>query len=172
MRRAALCLPLTGALASPLISRQSDCAGLSTTTPNWKLSNAISSDWPGSGAGRVQLFSFHVPTGELSSCVVNYSMDTTSGQIIDYDPAVSHQCTNFGASALNTTVTLDMDTLLLNIQSTWACAEDEAVTYSATGSTSLDRDTSPGACLVEPNQTGNATTCPISDVEVKGTLAE
>ncbi|XXG96388.1 hypothetical protein Hte_002670 [Hypoxylon texense] len=170
MRRAALYVPLTGALASPLAPRQSDCAALSTTAPNWKLSNAISSDWPGSGAGRVQLFSLHVPTGELSSCVVNYSMDAASGQIVDYDPTAAHACTNFGAGAANTTVTLDMDTLLLGIRSTWACAGDAATAYAAAGSTSLDRDTSPGACLVEPNQTGNATTCPISDVEVKGTL--
>ncbi|KAI1769918.1 hypothetical protein F4818DRAFT_434703 [Hypoxylon cercidicola] len=118
------------------------------------------------------MFALHTPTSELASCVVNYSMNATDGQIIDYDPTVVHKCTNFGLSALNTTVTLDMETLLLNIGSTWACAEDEAVTYTATGSTSLDRDTSPGACLVEPSQAGNATTCPISDVEVKGTLAE
>ncbi|KAI6081516.1 hypothetical protein F4821DRAFT_25130 [Hypoxylon rubiginosum] len=169
---ATLCLSLTGSLASPLIARQSDCAELSTRTPDWKLSKAMSSDWPGGGGGRVQMFSRHVPTGELSSCVVNYSLNATDGQIVDYDPTVAHSCLNFGSSALNTTVTLDMDTLLLNIASTWACAEDAAVTYSATGSTSLLRDTSPGACLIEPSLPGDSTTCPIADVEVKGVLAE
>ncbi|KAI5921424.1 hypothetical protein F4810DRAFT_337187 [Camillea tinctor] len=168
----ALCLSLMGQdiLASPLNIRQESCVELSTTTPNWKLSNARSSDWPGGGGGRVQFFARHVPTSELSSCDVEYRLNGTTGEIIDYDPTSTHDCINFGSSKLNTTVQLDMDTLLLNMRSSWTCEEDETVTYTATGSTNLDRDTSPGACLVEPSQVGDSTTCPIANVEVEGVL--
>lgn len=64
-----------------------------------------------------------------------------------------------------------MDTLLLKLTSSWSC-EEGGGTYTATGETTLDRDTSPGACLVEPSQVGDSTTCPIADVVVEGTLAE
>ncbi|KAI2616690.1 hypothetical protein GGS26DRAFT_578013 [Hypomontagnella submonticulosa] len=170
--RVALCLSLVGqaALASP-VSQQATCADLSATTPNWQLSNAASSDWPGGGGGRVELFARHIPTGVMAACDVEYSM-SADGQIIDYDPTSTHECMNFGASSLNTTVQLNMETLLLTLRSTWACEEDATVTYTATGSTNLKRDTSPGACLVEPSQVGDSTTCPIADVEVEGELAE
>ncbi|KAI0379664.1 hypothetical protein F5Y04DRAFT_259565 [Hypomontagnella monticulosa] len=166
----ALCVSLMGqtALASPIV-QQASCAELSTATPNWQLSNAASSDWPGGGGGRVELFSRHIPTGVMAACDVEYRM-SADGQIIDYDPTSTHECMNFGASSLNTTVQLDMETLLLTLRSTWSC-DDAAVTYTATGSTNLKRDTSPGACLVEPSQVGDSTTCPISDVEVEGKLA-
>lgn len=155
-------------LARSFDSREADCAELSTTTPNWQLSHAISSDWPGGGSGRVELFAHHVPTGETAACDVEYRLNSTDGRIIDYDPTATHSCLNFGASILNTTVQLDMETLLLNLQSSWACEEDDTTRYTATGSTNLRRDTSPGACRVEPTQLGDSTTCPISDVEVEG----
>ncbi|KAI1475814.1 hypothetical protein F4774DRAFT_428625 [Daldinia eschscholtzii] len=169
--RVALYLPLAGqALAAPANVRRDECAELSTTTPNWKLSNAASSDWPGGQSGRVELFARHVPTNTLTDCDVEYRLNA-EGKVIDYDPTSTHVCTNFGPSTLNTTVQLDMETLVLNIQSTWTCEGDDK-TYSASGSTALKRDTSPGACLVEPSQVGDSTTCPIADVEVEGKLAE
>ncbi|KAI1405892.1 hypothetical protein F4819DRAFT_442154 [Hypoxylon fuscum] len=167
----ALCLSLAGqaTLASPTNFRRAACTELSTTVPKWELSNAMSSDWPGGQSGRVQMFAHHMPTDEVASCVVNYMLNQTDGHIIDYDPTATHGCVNFGNSALNTTVKLNMETLLLNIESTWACEEDET-TYTATGSTILQRDTSPGSCLVEPSQAGDSTTCPIGNVEVEGNL--
>ncbi|KAL7621851.1 hypothetical protein AAE478_007351 [Parahypoxylon ruwenzoriense] len=167
----ALCLSLAGQATLAVSPRQADCTELSTTTPNWQLTDAASSDWPGGGGGRVQLFAHHIPTGETAACDVEYRLNN-AGEIIDYDPTSTHECINFGTSALNTTVQLDMDTLLLNLRSTWSCEGDEATKYTATGSTSLQRDTSPGACLVEPSQIGDSTTCPIADADVEGKLAE
>ncbi|KAI1378412.1 hypothetical protein F4677DRAFT_413167 [Hypoxylon crocopeplum] len=173
---AVLCLSLAGqaALAIPTNSKRAACTELSTTTPNWQISHAASSDWPGGGNGRVELFAHHVPTGETAACDVNYSLNQTSGAIIDFDPSTAFECGNFGfsTSILNTTVQLNMETLVLNLWSSWACEEDEATTYTATGSTTLQRDMSPGACLVEPSQIGESTTCPIADVDVEGKLAE
>lgn len=83
-----------------------ECADLSTATPDWQLTNAASSDWPGGGSGRVQLFARHVPTGQLASCNVPYQL-TEEGEIVEYDPAATHECVNFGASSLDTTVQLD-----------------------------------------------------------------
>ncbi|KAI1804833.1 hypothetical protein F4811DRAFT_552518 [Daldinia bambusicola] len=166
-------LPLAGqALAAPSAVRRASCTELSTTSPNWKLTNAASSDWPGGQSGRVELFARHVPTTTLAACDVEYRL-SADGKIVDYDPTSTHACMNFGASPLNTTVQLDMETLVLNIQSTWTCeGEEDDTTYSASGSTELKRDTSPGACLVEPSQLGNSTTCPIANVEIQGKLAE
>ncbi|RYP92636.1 hypothetical protein DL770_001278 [Monosporascus sp. CRB-9-2] len=178
--RVALTLFLAGQ-ATPLAAaptakarQAASCTELSTTTPDWLISNAMSSDWPGSGGGRVQLFANHIPTGETASCNVAYRMNTTDGKIIDHDPAGSHECINFsGSTALNTSVQLDMDTLLLTVRSSWFCAgEDEAKRYAAVGSANLDRDTSPGACLVQPSLLGNATTCPIANVDIEGELSE
>lgn len=174
--RVALCLSLAGqaAIAGPIDVRQSSsCRELSTTTPNWHISNAISSDWPGGGGGRVSFFARHIPTAVLNACNVEYRLNGTDGKIIDYDPTVEHACINFVESNLNTTVLLDMDTLLLTLRSTWACDGDESMAaYEATGKTTLDRDTSPGACIVEPTMVGDSTTCPIAEVEVEGQLAE
>ena len=170
----ALGLSLAGqtALAGPIATRQTECAELSTTTPNWQITNAISSDWPGGGGGRVSFFARHVPTRVLSACNVEYRLEE-DGTIVDYDPTASHACTNFVAeSPLNTTVRLDMDALLLTLQSSWACEGDERASYSASGKTTLNRDTSPGACLVEPTMVGDSTTCPIADVEVEGELGD
>ncbi|KAI2619887.1 hypothetical protein GGR54DRAFT_601729 [Hypoxylon sp. NC1633] len=167
----ALCLAFGQAtLAAPILARRDTCSKLSSTTPNWKISNAESSDWPGGESGRVELFARHVPTNQLMSCNVPYRLNSTSGEIIDYDPTAIFNCINFGAKPVNTTVQLSMDTLLLNLSSSWACDEDETV-YTATGSTLLQRDTSPGACLIEPTQVGEATTCPIADTEIEGKLA-
>ena len=170
--RVALCISLTGqvALASPIITRQTECTELSTATPNWQISNAISSDWAG-GGGRVSLFARHVPTRVLSACNVEYRLDA-DGTIVDYDPTAVYACINFAESPLNTTVQLDMDTLLLTLRSSWACEGDERASYSASGKTNLDRDTSPGACIVEPTMVGDSITCPIADVEVKGELGD
>ncbi|KAI1096288.1 hypothetical protein F5B19DRAFT_438609 [Rostrohypoxylon terebratum] len=175
---AAFILSLTGqaALALPKHTRQeATCADLSTTSPNWQITNAASSDWPGGASGRVELFARHLPTSILADCDVEYRLDT-DGKIVDYDPSAAVACTNFGAGSLVTNVTLDMDTLLLKLTSSWTCGDDEeeggGKTYTATGQTTLVRDTSPGACLVEPSQLGNSTTCPIADVVVEGTLAE
>ncbi|XDG06496.1 hypothetical protein ABKA04_006111 [Annulohypoxylon sp. FPYF3050] len=170
---AALILSLTGraALALPKHPRQeASCAELSTSSPNWQINNAASSDWPGGASGRVELFARHLPTTTLADCDVEYRLDA-DGNLVDYDPATVVTCTNFGASSLVTNVTLDMDTLLLKLTSSWSC-EEGGETYTATGETTLDRDTSPGACLVEPSQVGDSTTCPIADVVVEGTLAE
>ncbi|KAI0180771.1 hypothetical protein GGR52DRAFT_583273 [Hypoxylon sp. FL1284] len=166
---AVLCLSLTRALASPIIARQEDCVALSPT-PKWTITDAMSSDWAASGGGRVQLFAQHEPTGELVSCDVEYSMNATDGTIIDYDPEAVHPCVSFGTSGFYTTVMLDMDTLELNIYSAWNCTGFENETYLGTGSTMLQRDTSPEACLVEPNQTGEAVTCPIADAVIEGEL--
>ncbi|KAF3068985.1 hypothetical protein GL218_08203 [Daldinia childiae] len=169
--RIALCLSLAGqALAAPAHVRRAECTELSTTTPNWKLSNAASSDWPGGQSGRVELFARHVPTNTLADCDVEYRLNA-DGEVIDYDPTSTHECLNFGPSPLNTTVQLNMETLVLSIQSSWTCEGDEK-TYSASGEVTLNRDASPGACLVEPSQVGESTTCPIADVEVEGKLAE
>ncbi|KAI1107493.1 hypothetical protein F4804DRAFT_161684 [Jackrogersella minutella] len=171
--RTALYLTLAsqGSLGAPAQARQeASCAELSGSTPNWQITNAASSDWPGGASGRVELFARHAPTGVLADCDVEYVLDA-DGKIVDYDPAAVVVCTNFAETTLNTTVTLDMDTLLLNLSSTWSCEGDEK-TYAATGSTELKRDTSPGACRVDPSQVGDATTCPIADVEVEGTLVE
>ncbi|RYP62335.1 hypothetical protein DL771_009774 [Monosporascus sp. 5C6A] len=174
--RVALSLFLAGQatpLAAGPIRRAASCAELSTTTPGWLITNAMSSDWPGSGSGRVQLFANHVPTGETASCNVAYRMNTTDGTIIGHDPAAAHECINFsGSTALNTSVRLDMDTLFLTVRSSWVCEEDGEKTYAATGSASLSRDTSEGACLVQPSLLGPATTCPIADVEIEGELSE
>ena len=172
--RVALCLSLAGqaANAGPINARQADCTELSKTTPNWHISNAISSDWPGGGGGRVSFFARHIPTAVLNACNVEYRLNGTDGKIIDYDPDVVHACINFVESPLNTTVLLDMDTLLLTLRSTWACEGDEGASYSATGKTTLDRDTSPGACKIEPTMVGDSTTCPIAEAEVEGELAE
>ncbi|RYP10013.1 hypothetical protein DL764_000942 [Monosporascus ibericus] len=154
--------------------RATSCTELSTTMPDWLISNALSSDWPGAGGGRVQLFANHVPTGEIASCNVAYSMNTTDGRIIDHDPAAAHECMNFsGTTALNTSVQLDMDTLFLTVRSSWVCEGDgdDTKRYAAAGSANLDRDTSPGACLVQPSLLGNATTCYIADVGIKGELS-
>ncbi|RYP60656.1 hypothetical protein DL769_008032 [Monosporascus sp. CRB-8-3] len=179
--RVALSLLLAGQ-ATPLAAgptanarQAASCTELSTTTPGWLISNAMSSDWPGAGGGRVQLFANHVPTGETSSCNVQYRMNATSGEIIDHDPAAEHECLDFsGTTALNTSVQLDMDTLLLTVRSTWVCEQDgdAAARYAATGSANLQRDTSPGACLIEPTLYGDSITCPIADVEVEGELLE
>ncbi|KAI1388193.1 uncharacterized protein F4822DRAFT_237910 [Hypoxylon trugodes] len=171
---AAVCLFLAGqtALASPTHYRRAACADLSTETPIWRISNAASSDWPGGGGGRVELWANHIPTGEVADCDVEYRMNATDGSIVGYDPTTVITCTNFGTAALNTTVQLDMETLLLTINSTWACEEGGEAKYSATGSTTLNRDTSPEACLVEPTQVGPSTTCPIADAEVEGKLEE
>ncbi|KAK7750425.1 hypothetical protein SLS62_007613 [Diatrype stigma] len=167
----------------PALRRQdgtpSSCADLSTTAPNWQLTKAVSSDWPGGGSGRVQFFARHGPTGQLASCHVGYQLSEDGG-VVDYDPAEAHACVNFGPADLNTTAQLDLDALRLTLRSSWACDDEEeggvekvAVHYySATGSVDLDRDTSPGACLVEPTQIGDSTTCPIADVEVEGKLEE
>ncbi|KAI1464559.1 uncharacterized protein F4812DRAFT_442662 [Daldinia caldariorum] len=164
-------LPLAGqALAAPSHVRRASCSELSTTTPNWKLTNAASSDWPGGQSGRVELFARHVPTDTLAACDVEYRL-SADGKVVDYDPASTHACLNFGASALNTTVRLDMETLVLAVRSTWTC-EEGATAYSASGSAALERNTSPGACLVEPSQVGDSTTCPIADVEIEGKLDE
>ncbi|KAI2468062.1 hypothetical protein F4781DRAFT_283793 [Annulohypoxylon bovei var. microspora] len=165
-------LAVRAALAAPANARRATCTELSTSSPNWQISNAASSDWPGGASGRVELFARHAPTGTLADCDVEYRLDA-DGKLVDYDPAAAVPCTNFGPAALATNVTLDMDTLLLSLTSTWTCGgEGEGGgTYTATGQTMLSRDTAPGACLVEPSQAGDATTCPIADVEVEGTLA-
>ncbi|KAI1415962.1 hypothetical protein F5Y13DRAFT_206896 [Hypoxylon sp. FL1857] len=171
--RVALCLSLAGqaALAAPTNSQAASCSELSTSTPNWNITNAASSDWPGGASGRVELFARHIPTNVLLDCDVEYRLNQTSGEIVDYDPTVSHECMNFGEAPLNTSVALDMTNLQLNIKSVWTCEEDDK-TYTATGSVKLQRDTSPGACLVEPSQVGDSTTCPIADVSVEGKLVE
>ncbi|KAI5861424.1 hypothetical protein GGS23DRAFT_611965 [Durotheca rogersii] len=151
------------------------CAELSTTRPNWKITHAASSDWPGGGGGRVELFAQHVPTGVTAACDVEYRLDGQTGAIVGHDPTAAHDCLNFGAADLLTSVRLDMDTLTLSLRSRWACDDSAAApapTYIATGVTALARDTSPGACLVEPSQVGDSTTCPIADVEVQGELTE
>ncbi|OTA82807.1 hypothetical protein M434DRAFT_16904 [Hypoxylon sp. CO27-5] len=170
--RVMVCLSLMGqaALAAPTNVQAASCSELSTSTPNWNISNAASSDWPGGASGRVELFARHIPTNVLVNCDVEYRLDQT-GEIINYDPTAVHECMNFGSSSLNTTVTLDMTNLLLNLKSTWTCEGDEN-TYTATGSVALQRNTSPGACLVEPSQVGDSTTCPIADVLVEGKLVE
>ncbi|OTA53600.1 hypothetical protein K449DRAFT_439979 [Hypoxylon sp. EC38] len=159
------------ALAAPTNFQTASCSELSTSTPNWNISNAASSDWPGGASGRVELFARHIPTGTLLNCDVEYRLDQTTGEIINYDPTAVHECMNFGQAPLNTTVTLDMTNLQLNLRSTWTCDGDEK-TYMATGSVALQRNTSPGACLVEPSQVGDSTTCPIADVLVEGKLVE
>ncbi|KAI1459044.1 hypothetical protein F4805DRAFT_422427 [Annulohypoxylon moriforme] len=172
----ALTLTLTGptalALALPAHNprQEASCTDLSTTTPNWQINNAASSDWPGGQSGRVELFARHTPTNVLTDCDVEYRLDA-DGKLVNYDPTSVITCTNFGASSLVTNVTLNMDTLLLSLTSSWTC-EDGGEMYTATGQTTLDRDTSPGACLVEPSQVGDSTTCPIADVLVEGKLAE
>ncbi|KAI0890024.1 uncharacterized protein GGS22DRAFT_149808 [Annulohypoxylon maeteangense] len=168
-----LTIPLTGATALTLPNhhpRQTDCTDLSTSTPNWQINNAASSDWPGGASGRVELFARHLPTQILTDCDVEYRLDA-DGKLVDYDPTAVVTCTNFGGSTLSTNVTLDMDMLLLKLTSSWTCEGSEE-RYTATGETTLDRDTSPGACRVEPSQVGDATTCPIADVVVEGKLAE
>ncbi|KAI1208874.1 uncharacterized protein F4807DRAFT_429803 [Annulohypoxylon truncatum] len=177
----ALALSLTGqtVLGLPKHTARQDspsCAELSASSPNWQISNAASSDWPGGASGRVELFARHAPTGVLADCDVEYRLDA-DGNIVDYDPTIAVACMNFGASSLATNVTLDMDTLLLRLTSTWTCDDEEeggegGEVYMATGETTLERDTSPGACLVEPSQVGESTTCPIADVVVEGKLAE
>ncbi|RYO78318.1 hypothetical protein DL762_008750 [Monosporascus cannonballus] len=162
--------PLTAAPAANA-QRAASCTELSTATPDWLIWNAMSSDWPGSGGGRVQLFANHIPTGELSSCNVNYRMNATDGRIIGHDPTAAHACINFsGTTALNTSVQLDIDTLLLTVRSSWICEGDETARYAAAGSANLQRDTSPGACIVEGTLYGDSITCPIADVEVEGEL--
>lgn len=108
---AAAALPSTAKATAAAATRQAaaaadECADLSTATPDWQLTNAASSDWPGGGSGRVQLFARHVPTGQLASCNVPYQL-TEEGEIVEYDPAATHECVNFGASSLDTTVQLD-----------------------------------------------------------------
>ncbi|KAI1143575.1 hypothetical protein F5Y05DRAFT_157851 [Hypoxylon sp. FL0543] len=173
--RFAICLSLAGqaAWAAPTTSirEASSCTELSASSPNWNITKADSSDWPGGASGRVELFAVHIPTGTPLACDVEYQLNQTTGAIVGYDPALSHACVNFGAAPLNTTVTLDMATLRLDLASVWTCEGDDT-TYAATGSVELQRDTSPGACLVEPTQVGEATTCPIANVLVEGKLAE
>ncbi|KAI0141036.1 hypothetical protein F4776DRAFT_544360 [Hypoxylon sp. NC0597] len=159
------------ALAAPTNIQAASCSELSVSTPNWNISNAASSDWPGGASGRVELFARHIPTNVLLDCDVEYSLDQTTGEIVNYDPTAVHECMNFSNAPLNTTVTLDMTNLQLNLKSTWTCEGDEK-TYTATGLVKLQRDTSPGACLVEPSQVGESTTCPIADVLVEGKLVE
>ncbi|KAH9990072.1 hypothetical protein F4779DRAFT_637970 [Xylariaceae sp. FL0662B] len=180
----ALSLSLVGpaTLARPhSILARSECTDLSTTSPNWQVTNALSSDWPGSGSGRVELFAHHVPTGLTASCAVNYALDQETGAVIDYDPAATHACVNFAQStSLNTTVRLDIDTLTLTLRSTWACDEDEegeegeggvgVTTYAATGSGTLSRNTTADPCTFEQSQMGPVTDCRIGNVDIEGTL--
>ncbi|OTB09660.1 hypothetical protein M426DRAFT_83209 [Hypoxylon sp. CI-4A] len=168
----ALCLSLAGqaAVATPTIARRATCTELSTTTPNWVLTEAFSSDWPGGGGGYIAFFARHSPTGILTNCDIEYRLNGTDGSVIDYDPATIIQCTNFDRGTLNTTAQLDLDTLLLNLRGTWSCEGDDATTYEAAGETTLLPVTS--GCTVEPTQIGNATTCPMSDGEVEGKLVE
>ncbi|KAH9886162.1 hypothetical protein F4778DRAFT_484014 [Xylariomycetidae sp. FL2044] len=168
------------AVAGPVMKAQArqeapTCQELSTTTPNWHITDAQTSDWPGGSSGYLNFFANHVPTGETAACDVEYQLNATDGSIINYDASVAHECLNFGTQALNTSVQLDMDTLVVSLRSTWTCKgddEEEGMMYTATGSGSLQRNTEPGACLVQESQLGYATTCPIIDIDVEGTLAK
>lgn len=149
------------------------CATLSTSTPNWRVTNGASSDWPGSGAGRVNFFVVHVPTGEESACDVEYAMDPATGAVVDHDAEKWIECLNFGDRDVKTAVKLDMEDLGLTVRTTWSCgaaSEEGGEVYTAEGQTTLDRSMEPDNCLVEPNLQGNATTCGIANAEITGTL--
>ncbi|KAI1342210.1 hypothetical protein F5Y15DRAFT_334700 [Xylariaceae sp. FL0016] len=151
--------------------RDDSCADLSTKSPGWQITNALSSDWPGSGSGRVELFAHHVPTGETADCDVEYALNATTGAVINYNPTVAHDCINFGTQALNTTIQLDMTSLQMTLRSTWMCEGDDRTRYIATGTGTLQRNVSAESCNIEPSQLGDVTSCNMPNMSIEGKLA-